>query len=223
MDDYRALIFLGVIALVVNHYWHKSSAISEKVKRISKALKTFSLETKTWDEKHLKKVARTTFKAYAAAMDTLHAFNLSARGPNFYEEEIEHLLHPKATPEVKTGNTYYCAYESVLAQTKSEFDVSIIHARNSTTDSKDCFTACIDSVNLQLINYRNIYRHSHSHARINGRGNDLYVDGRHVKEFWTFQRHEDQWLLLCIHDEQHWEMFTDMRILDDGPAVKKKA
>lgn len=176
MDDYRALIFLGIVALVVNHYWHKRAAMGEKVKRISKALKTFSLESESWNERHLKKEARTTFKAYAAAMDTLHAFDLKARGPNFYEDEISHLLHPKATSEVKSGNTTIYAYQSVLAQTKSQFDVSIIHARNSSNNDKDCFTACIDSMYLEL-----------------------------------------------IHDEEHWEMFTNMRIIDDGPTLKKKA
>lgn len=217
-DKMIALIVFGAGALVLNYFWHKNSAMTDKIERIKQALRKFSKDDQMWDEVLLKKVAKKTFEEYHEAMETFHTGEFDAPGPDFNYQEIKHLLHSNATWEVKGGNRDRFRLESVLAQKKYEVNINIIHARDSSDDNKDCFTACFDALDFEIlqpvVNFTTIHLLGH---RRSGTFNKSF---EHGKEFWTFQRSGNKWLLLCIHDEHNWEMFTQMRILEDEKKKK---
>lgn len=213
MQDKYIAIAIGLIGFwVINHYWHKNNVMSEKFERIKRALRIFSSRDQLWDESLLKKVTRETFEAFSEAMDTFKGDEFDEHEPRFNYQAIKHLLHPNATTEVKMGNRDRFIMRSILAQLKGQIKIRIIHARNSSLNDKDCFTACIDTVSITLFNFSRFRNWYSTH---------ITVDKDHSKEFWTFQRSENKWLLLCIHDENNWEMFTEMRILDEGNLSKK--
>jgi hypothetical protein len=220
-DKAIALIVLAIGCLVFNHYWHKNTGMTDKFERIKKALKSFANRDMLWDEVLLKKVASETFEEYRNAMDTFHSGEYQSRGPAFNYQAIKHLLHPNATTEAKSGNRDRFSFDSVVVQARSKINVRIIHARNSADDSKDTFTACID-----VLEFKRVHNRGPADEILGFEPRNLLLGGDsekdHFKEFWTFQRLGNKWLLLCIHDEHNWEMFTEMRILDEGKITSKK-
>lgn len=219
-DRMIALVAFAIGCLVLNHYWHKYNGMGDKFARIKKALKVFAKKHMLWDEVLLIKVARDTFEEYRNAMGLFHDGDMETLAPPFNYPAIKHLLHPNATTEVKTGNRDRFSFDRTIFQSRSQHNIRIIHTRNSSDDQKDTFTACIDVLEIKREQNRGPI------DQMIGREIQATIfsgewDKDHFKEFWTFQRLGNKWLLLCIHDEHNWEMFTNMRILDEGKMKSK--
>lgn len=220
-DKIYSLVMFAIGCLVLNHFWHKRSDMNDKFARIKKGLKSFAQRDMLWDEVLLKKIAADTFEAYRNARSTLHSGEFDTINPAFNQQAIKHLLHPDATTEVKSGNRDRFSFDSNILQLQKQVNIRIIHALNSHHDSKDTFTACIDIIEYKRVQNRDVFDQVLDLTAMN---TILGTEGEedHFKEFWTFQRVGNKWLLLGINDEHTWERFTRMRILDEGKIVSKK-
>lgn len=185
------------------------------MERIRAGLKKFSAKDQLWDEKLLLSVALKTFNQYSDAYETFTDWEETQQ--RFNQSAVKHLFHPNVSNEVKAGNRNKFSIASVLAQSKCDVSIGIIHARNSSNDNNDCFTACIDVVGFRLVDWFAYLAPGRYHRSIYA--SNLDAGFYHQKEFWTFQRDGNKWLLLCIHDQHNWETFTNMRILDDKKNV----
>lgn len=188
----------GILAIILAPFfmiyaWHVNKKLREKNARVERVLAEISATDKRWDETLLVNKARQSF------------FMLQQAWSEQDLVTMKKLLHPSLYPSWESQiNAQIANHQVDTMSNVSIKSIMIVDARNYLDDERDCFTVCIDAA-------------ADDHTLTNGIVTKK--DDGDFREFWTFEWHNNDWLLLEVYQSSAWKKFVLMDIIYEHPSL----
>ncbi len=191
------LPFLIAYALYINHRVNKKKKVTEQL------LNTLSQNDPAWKEEDLEAHTRQTFLQIEEAWCKQDL------------AQLESLLHPelftewKAQIELMQSNGERNVMENLRID-----NVRLVEAQNYRDKEKDIYTACIDAkaadytvgANGEIVSSNTGSRRKKANKE---KSEEAFC------EFWTYERHEEKWLLLRVDQMKDWKKSVDAELVDE--------
>jgi predicted lipid-binding transport protein (Tim44 family) len=183
--------------LYINH------RINKKKKATERLLNTLSQDDPAWKEADLEAHARQTFLQIEVAWCKQDL------------AQLESLLHPqlfsewKAQIELMQSNGERNIMEGLRIE-----NVRLVVAQNYRDKEKDIFTACIDAFAVDYtIGKDGEIVSSNTGSRRKQANKEKSLKA--FREFWTYERHDEKWLLLRVDQSEDWKKWVDAELVDE--------
>ena len=197
------LIALILAPLFIIFAWYVNRRINTKSKEADALLERLAKKDPVWDEKKLEDMVGKSFFAIESAWCSQNLNKLS--------------LH--LTPELAAQWATQIACLKQSGQWNKMDDlkldtVRIVEVKNYREKEKDSFTACLDAgaVDYTVDAEGQVFDSNAGSRR--GRDNNEKEFAK-FREFWTFQRHGDKWLLSAVDQKDAWEKLVDEPLVDE--------
>jgi hypothetical protein len=128
---------------------------------------------------------------------------------------LQSLLHPQlfsewnAQIELMQSNGERNIMEDLVIE-----DVRLVEAQNYRDDEKDIFAACIDAAATDYTIGKNGEIVSSNTGSRRKQANKEKSQET-FREFWTYERHEEKWLLLRIDQSNAWKKSVDAELINE--------
>jgi predicted lipid-binding transport protein (Tim44 family) len=191
------LPFAIAYALYMNH------RINKKKKATERLLNTLSQDDPAWKEADLEAHTRQTFLQIEVAWCKQDL------------AQLESLLHPqlfsewKAQIELMQSN----GERNVMENLRIE-NVRLVEAENYRDKEEDIYTACIDAKAADYTigaNGEIVSSNTGSRRKQANKEKSLKA----FREFWTYERHDEKWLLLRVDQSEDWKKWVDAELVDE--------
>lgn len=180
---------LGIILapFVLIYAWYVNTKLNAKNARVERALAEISKTDPKWAEDKLLGKGKQRFFELQQAWSTQDLQTM--------KKLLHPLLYPSWEAQIKMQiNNHQKNIMSGVAINR----IRIVDARNYRDDERDCFTACIDAwADDQTIQ----------------NGTLMASKKGSFREFWTFEWHEKDWVLLDVSQSNAWRKFVLMDIV----------
>ena len=197
------ILYLILIPYLIVHAWYINRRINQKKQETGRLLNTLSQNDTAWNEADLEVHVRQTFFQIEKA---------------WCEQDLgllQSLLHPqllsewKAQIELMQSNGERNVMEDLVLE-----NVRIVDAQNYRDKERDTFAACIDAAatdytvgkNGEIVSSNTASRRKQASKE---KSQELF------REFWTYQRHEEKWLLLRIDQSKDWKKSVDAALINE--------
>ncbi len=191
------LPFAIVYALYVNH------RINKKKKATEQLLNTLSQDDPAWKEADLEAHARQTF------------FQIEEAWCKQDLAQLESLLHPQLFSEWKAQiELMQSNGERNVMENLRIVNLRLVEAQNYRDKEKDIYTACIDAKAADYtINANGEIVSSNTGSRRKKANKEKSEEA--FCEFWTYERHGEQWLLLRVDQWIDWKKSVNAELVDE--------
>lgn len=197
------LLYLIVLPFVIAYAIYINHRINKKKKATEQLLNTLSENDPAWKEYDLEEFARGTF------------FKIEEAWCKQDLAQLESLLRPELFSEWKS--------QIELMQSNGERnvmdglridDLRFVEAQNYRDKEKDIFTACIDATatDYTVDADGNIVNSNTSSRRKKA---NRQKSEEAFREFWTYERHGDNWLLLKVDQAKEWKKLVNEELVDE--------
>ena len=197
------LITLILLPFFIVYAWYVNRRINKKKQATEALLNTLSQDDPAWKEDALEQHVRQTFMQIEEAWCKQDLPELeSLLGPGLFSEW-------KAQIELMQSNGERNVMEGLRID-----GVRLVEAQNYRDNDRDLFTACIDAtatdytVDLsgQIVNSNTASRRKKANKE---------KSEESFREFWTYQRHGEKWLLLRVDQSKDWKKSVDAQLVDE--------
>jgi predicted lipid-binding transport protein (Tim44 family) len=187
------IIFCLIVSLILSPYLvYVNRRINKKKRETEQLLNDISQKDPGWNEPNLEDHVRNTFYQIQEAWCQQ---DLAA---------LQNLLHPQLFEEWKTKIEIMRAKgERNILKDLCLMDVRLVEAQNYRDNEKDAFTACIDAEATDRT------------IRTNGALDTSDEGTSAFREFWTYQRHQETWLLLRIDQTLQWRKSVNAELINE--------
>jgi predicted lipid-binding transport protein (Tim44 family) len=191
------LPFAIAYALYMNH------RINKKKKATELLLNTLSQNDPAWNEANLEARVRQTFLQIEVAWVKQDL------------AQLESLLHPQLFSEWKAQiELMQSNGERNIMEDLRIVNVRLVEAQNYRDKEKDIFTACIDAVATDYtIGANGEIVSSNTGSRRKKANKEKSKEA--FCEFWTYERHDEKWLLLRVDQWDDWKKSVDAELVDE--------
>jgi predicted lipid-binding transport protein (Tim44 family) len=191
------LPFAIAYALYINH------RINKKKKATDRLLNTLSQDDPAWKEADLEAHTRQTFLQIQAAWCKQDL------------AQLESLLHPQLFPEWKAQiELMQSNGERNVMENLRILQVRLVEAQNYRDKEEDIYTACIEArATDYTIGANGEIVSSNTGSRRKKANKEKSEEG--FREFWTYERHDEKWLLLRIDQSEDWKESVDAELVDE--------
>jgi hypothetical protein len=191
------LPFAIAYVLYVNHRINKKKKVTEQL------LNTLSQDDPAWKEENLEEYARQTF------------FQIEEAWCKQDFAQLESLLHPELFSEWKAQiELMQSNGERNVMENLRIVNVRLVEAQNYRDKEKDIFTACIDAMAADYTIDANGEIVSSNTGSRRKKANKEKSDEAFC-EFWTYERHDEKWLLLRVDQWNDWKKSVDAELVDE--------
>lgn len=196
------LIALILLPFAIAYAWYVNRRINKKKKATELLLDTLSQNDPAWKEEILEQHVRKTFVQIEKAWCKQDL------------AQLQSLLYPELFLEWKE--------KIELMQSKGERnvmeglridDVRLVDAQNYRDHEKDIFTACIDATATDYTVGGNGEIVSSNTASRRKQANKEKSE-ESFREFWTYERNGDKWLLVRVDQANDWKKSVDAELVD---------
>jgi len=202
-DDGGGLLWLILAPFVIAYALYINHRINKKKKATERLLNTLSQDDPAWKEADLEAHARQTFLQIEVAWCKQDL------------AQLESLLHPqlfsewKAQIELMQSNGERNIMEGLRIE-----NVRLVEAQNYRDKEKDIFTACIDAFAVDYtIGKDGEIVSSNTGSRRKQANKEKSLKA--FREFWTYERHDEKWLLLRVDQSEDWKKWVDAELVDE--------
>lgn len=202
-DDGGGLLWLILAPFVIAYALYINHRINKKKKATERLLNTLSQDDPAWKEADLEAHARQTFLQIEVAWCKQDL------------AQLESLLHPqlfsewKAQIELMQSNGERNIMEGLRIE-----NVRLVVAQNYRDKEKDIFTACIDAFAVDYtIGKDGEIVSSNTGSQRKKANKEKSEEG--FREFWTYERHDEKWLLLRVDQWDDWKKSVDAELVDE--------
>ncbi len=197
------LLYLILLPIAIVYAWYLNRKINKKKKATELLLNTLAQSDPAWKETDLEEHARQTFLQIEAAWSKQDL------------AQLESLLHPQLFSEWKAQiELMQSIGERNIMENLRIDDVRLVEAQNYRDKEKDIFTACIDAAATDYtIGANGEIVSSNTGSRRKQANKEKSQEA--FREFWTYERHDDNWLLLRIDQLTDWKKSVDAELVDE--------
>lgn len=197
------ILYLILLPFVIIYGWYVNRRINKKKHETERLLNTLSQSDPAWNEADLEAHVRQTF------------FQIEDAWSKQDLARLQSLLHPqlfsewKAQIELMQSNGERNIMEGLRIE-----DVRLVEAQNYRDKEKDVFTACIDAAATDYTIDENGEIVSSNTGSRRKQANKEKSDEA-FREFWTYERHEEEWLLLRVDQSKDWKKSVDAELVNE--------
>ena len=203
VGDAQGILWLILLPIAIVYAWYLNRKINKKKKATELLLNTLAQSDPAWKEADLEEHTRQTF------------FQIETAWCKQDFAQLESLLHPelfsewKAQIELMQSNGERNVMEGLRI-----LDVRLVEAQNYRDKEKDIYTACIDARATDYTVGRDgeIVSSNTGSRRKKGK-KEKSEEG--FREFWTYERHGEKWLLLRVDQSGDWKKSVDAELVDE--------
>jgi len=197
------LLTLILLPFAIAHAWYMNRRINKKKKETERLLNTLSQNDPAWNEANLEARVRQTFLQIEVAWVKQDL------------AQLESLLHPQLFSEWKAQiKLMQSNGERNIMEDLGIVNVRIVEAQNYRDKEKDIFTACIDAVATDYtIGANGEIVSSNTGSRRKKANKEKSKEA--FCEFWTYERHDEKWLLLRVDQWDDWKKSVDAELVDE--------
>jgi predicted lipid-binding transport protein (Tim44 family) len=195
------ILYLILLPFLIVYAWYVNRRINKKKLETEQLLNTISQKDPAWNEPKLEAHVRQTF------------FQIQEAWSKQDLARLQSLLHPqlfsewKAKIELMQSNDERNIMEDLMVD-----DVRLVEARNYRDKERDIFTACIDAWATDYT----IRKNGDIVSSNTRSGRKAAKEQEAFREFWTYERHEEKWLLLRIDQDKDWKKSVDAELVNEG-------
>lgn len=197
------ILYLILAPFFMVYAWYINRKINQKKAQVDVALDHMARKDSAWDEGRLEKHVRTSFIEIENAWCDQDLKKLKGfLDFDLYEQWVAQLkqMGDKGWKNVMDGLTLE--------------DVRIVEAVNRRKTEEDSFTACIDaSAADYTVNAEGKVVDSNSRSSISRLTSR--PSNEKFREFWTYRRHNDDWLLSQVDQASDWKKSVEAPIVDE--------
>jgi len=197
---------LGLILMpfVMIYAWYVNRRINQKKAQADALLAKISKKDPVWDESHLENIVRTTFFKIENAWcgQDLDALKLLLDAELFAEWKAQiDALKEKGQRNVMDAMALN--------------GVRMVEVKNYRDHNKDAFTICLDAeaTDYTVDSAGNVVD-SNSGSRRKRANNEKSHES--FREFWTYERRNDTWLLQRVDQSNAWKESVDAPLIDES-------
>lgn len=197
------LIYLIILPFLIVYGWYVNRRINKKKKATEMLLSTLSQDDPAWKEQNLLNYVRQTF------------FLIEDAWCKQDLAQLESLLRPELFSEweAQIGLMQSNGERNVMEGLTIN-DVRLVDAQNYRDDEKDIFTVCIDATATDYtVNENGEVVSSNSASRRKQANKEKSEEA--FREFWTYERHEEKWLLLRVDQAKDWKKSVDAELVNE--------
>lgn len=197
------LIYLILLPFVLVYAWYVNSRINKKKRATEQLLNTLSQNDPAWKECDLEEFARDRF------------FKIEEAWCKQDFAQLESLLRPELFSEWKSQIEMMQSNgeRNVMDGLRID-DLRLVEAQNYRDKEKDIFTACIDATATDytvdadgnIVNSNTASRRKQANKQ---KSQEAF------REFWTYERHGDNWLLLRVDQAKDWKKLVNAELVDE--------
>ena len=197
------LLYLILLPFVIAYAIYVNHRINKKKKATEQLLNTLSQNDPAWNEVDLEEFARDTFLQIEEAWCKQDL------------AQLESLLRPELFSEWKAqiGLMQSNGERNVMDGLRID-DLRLVEAQNYRDKEKDIFTACIDATatdytvdgNGEIVSSNTASRRKQANKK---KSQEAF------REFWTYERHGDKWLLLKVDQSKDWKKLVNAELVDE--------
>ena len=197
------LITLILLPFAIAYALYMNHRINKKKKATERLLNTLSQDDPAWKEADLEAHTRQTFLQIEVAWVKQDL------------AQLESLLHPQLFSEWKAQiELMQSNGERNIMEDLGIVNVRIVEAQNYRDKEKDIFTACIDAVATDYtIGANGEIVSSNTGSRRKKANKEKSKEA--FCEFWTYERHDEEWLLLKVDQWDDWKKSVDAELVDE--------
>lgn len=197
------LIYLIILPFVIVYGWYVNRKINKKKEATEQLLDTLSQDDPAWKEENLEEYVRQTFYQIEEAWCKQDLGRL------------ESLLRPELLSEWKAQISLMQSNgERNVMEGLSISEVRLVDAQKYRDEEKDIFTVCIDATatdytvgeNGEIVNSNTGSRRKQANKE---KSEEAF------REFWTYERHGEKWLLLRIDQAKDWKKSVDAELVNE--------
>ena len=199
----QGILWLILLPIAIVYAWYLNRKINKKKKATELLLNTLAQSDPAWNEANLEAHARETFLQIEVAWCKQDL------------AQLESLLHPqlfsewKAQIELMQSNRERNIMEGLAIQ-----NVRLVEAENYRDKEKDIYTACIDAFAVDYtIGWDGQIVSSNTGSRRKQAKKEKSLEA--FREFWTYERHEDKWLLLRVDQSSDWKKTVEAELVNE--------
>jgi predicted lipid-binding transport protein (Tim44 family) len=198
------LLYLIVLPFVVIYAWYVNRRINAKKAQADALLAKIAKKDPVWEESKLEAVVRSTFLKIEKA---------------WCEQDLallESLLDPVLFAEWKGRiEALAAAGQRNLMEGLTLDGVRIVEVKNYRQHNKDSFTVCLDAAATDYtVDRSGQIVDSNSGSR--RKRAEKKKSHESFREFWTYERRDDEWLLLRVDQSDAWKAAVDAPLVDEG-------
>lgn len=197
------LIYLILLPFVIVYAIYVNHRINKKKKATEQLLNTLAQNDSAWNEVDLEEFARGSFLQIEEAWCKQ---DLAV---------LESLLRPELFSEWKAqiGLMQSNGERNVMDGLRID-DLRLVEAQNYRDKEKDIFTACIDATATdytvgsdgEIVSSNTASRRKQANKK---KSQEAF------REFWTYERHGDKWLLLKVDQAKDWKKLVNAELVDE--------
>ena len=197
------LVYLILMPFLIVYAWYVNRRINKKKKATEQLLDTLSQDDPKWKEENLEGYVRQTFYQIEEAWCKQDL------------AQLESLLRPElfsewtAQIELMQSNGERNVMEGLGIS-----DVRLVDAQKYRDEEKDIFTACIDATStVYTVGGDGEIVNSNSASRRKQANKEKSQEA--FREFWTYERHGEKWLLLRVDQAKDWKKSVEAELVDE--------
>jgi predicted lipid-binding transport protein (Tim44 family) len=197
------LLYLILLPFAIAYAAYINHRINKKKKATEQLLNTLSQSDPVWKEENLEEYARQSF------------FQIEEAWCKQDFAQLESLLRPELFSEWKA--------QIELMQSNGERNVMdglridhvrLVEAQNYRDKEKDIFTACIDATATDYtVDANGEVVSSNTGSRRKQANKQKSQEA--FREFWTYERHGDNWLLQRVDQAKEWKKLVNEELVDE--------
>jgi hypothetical protein len=197
------LIELILLPFVIVYAWYVNRRINKKKQATEVLLNTLSQDDPAWKEENLEEYVRQSFYEIEEAWCKQDL------------AELDSLLRPELFAEWKAQiELMQSNGERNVMEGLSLNDVRVVDAQKYRDEERDIFTACIDAratdytvgKDGEVVNSNTASRRKQANKQ---KSEEAF------REFWTYERHGEKWLLLRVDQSKDWKKSVDAELVDE--------
>jgi len=197
------LIYLILMPFLIAYAWYVNRRINKKKKATEELLNTLSQADSSWKEENLEDYAQQSFNEIQEAWCKQDLAKLeSLLRPELFSDWKEQI-------EVMQWNG-----ERNVMEGLSIDELRIVDAQKYRDKEKDIFTACIDArATDYTVDKDGEIVASNTSSRRKQANKEKSEES--FREFWTFERHGENWLLLRVDQGKDWRKSVNAELVDE--------
>jgi hypothetical protein len=197
------LIYLILMPFLILYAWYVNRRIDKKKKATEELLNTLSQTDPSWKEENLEDCAQESFCEIQEAWCKQDL------------AKLESLLRPELFSEWKEQiELMQWNGERNVMDGLSIDELRIVDAQKYRDKEKDIFTACIDARATDYTVDKDGEVVDSNTSSLRKQANKEKSE-ESFREFWTFERHGEKWLLLRVDQSKDWKKSVNAKLIDE--------
>ena len=198
------LLYIILAPFLLLYAWYINRRINKKRKAAEALLQKASAKDPVWEESHLEAVVRTRF------LEIQHAW---------CDQDLD-ALKQRLCPDLLAQWTAQIKMQQSAGQSDRMDGLTIdsvrmVEVQDYRDNSRDSFSACIDASAMDYtVDSRGNVVESNTSSRRKAAEKEPSTEA--FREFWTFRRVGDDWLLERIDQSADWKRTVDAPLVDEG-------